>query len=57
MVAPILFSNRNSSAFGSLLQASSHANIAKPNKVRHAMGLMLLNHYVFLRTLQRSAKS
>jgi hypothetical protein len=37
MVAPILFSNRNSSAFGFLLQASSHANIAKPNKVRHAI--------------------
>ncbi len=53
MVAPILFSNRNSSAFGFLLQASSHANIAKPNKVRHAMGLMLLNHYVFLRGLYK----
>jgi hypothetical protein len=45
--------SRNSSAFGFLLRASSQANIAKPNKVRHAMDLMLLNRYVFLRGLYK----
>jgi len=42
--------SNNSSAFGFLLQASSHA---KPLR----SGLMHLSHYAFSRTSQRSAKS